>query len=80
MYSATTTSRWSTMFSEIQRGMNLRNDVAHGTVQAAALSPERILLIWLFMIRLSLMDHLRTTRRRRNSRRTPRLGNRCRKT
>jgi hypothetical protein len=38
-----------------QRGMNLRNDVAHGTVQAAALSPERILLIWLFMIRLSLM-------------------------
>jgi hypothetical protein len=36
-------------------GMNLRNDVGHGTAHAGALTPERILLIWLFMIRLALI-------------------------
>jgi hypothetical protein len=38
-----------------EHGMNLRNEVAHGTVQQEALSPGRILLVWLFMIRLSLL-------------------------
>lgn len=37
-----------------QYGMNLRNDVAHGTVQQEALSPDRILMVWLFMARLAL--------------------------
>jgi hypothetical protein len=38
-----------------EHGMNLRNDVAHGTVKHEALSPARVLLVWLFMIRLSLL-------------------------
>jgi hypothetical protein len=38
-----------------EHGMNLRNDVGHGTAHAGALTPERILLIWLFMVRLTLI-------------------------
>ena len=38
-----------------ERGMNLRNDVGHGTAYAGALTPERVLLIWLFMARLALI-------------------------
>ncbi len=38
-----------------EHGMNLRNDVGHGTAHAGALTPERIFLIWLFMIRLTLI-------------------------
>jgi hypothetical protein len=38
-----------------EHGMNLRNDVGHGTAHAGALTPERLLLIWLFMVRLTLI-------------------------
>lgn len=38
-----------------EHGMNLRNDVGHGTAHAGLLSPERLLLVWLFMIRLTLI-------------------------
>lgn len=38
-----------------EHGMNLRNDVGHGTAHPGALTPERLLLIWLFMIRLTLI-------------------------
>lgn len=38
-----------------EHGMNLRNDVGHGTAHPGALTPERILLIWLFMVRLTLI-------------------------
>lgn len=38
-----------------EHGMNLRNEVAHGTVRQEALSPGRVLLVWLFMIRLSFL-------------------------
>ena len=38
-----------------ERGMNLRNDVGHGTAHAGALTPERILLVWLFLVRLTLI-------------------------
>jgi hypothetical protein len=38
-----------------EHGMNLRNEVGHGTVHQQALSPERILLVWLFIVRLTLI-------------------------
>ena len=38
-----------------EHGMNLRNDVGHGTAHPGALTPERVLLIWLFMVRLTLI-------------------------
>ena len=34
-------------------GWNLRNEVAHGTVRADALTPTRVLLAWLLMVRLT---------------------------
>jgi hypothetical protein len=34
-------------------GWNLRNEVAHGTVRAEALTPTRVLLAWLLMVRLT---------------------------
>jgi hypothetical protein len=38
-----------------ERGLNLRNEVGHGTAHANALTPERTFLIWLFMARLTLI-------------------------
>ena len=38
---------------EPQLGWNLRNEVAHGTVHAGALTPTRVLLVWLFLIRVT---------------------------
>jgi hypothetical protein len=43
------------VLTDPEHGMNLRNDVAHGTIHHEALSPARILLVWLFMIRLTLI-------------------------
>ena len=34
-------------------GPNLRNEVAHGNATQGELSPARILLVWLFIIRLT---------------------------
>ncbi len=34
-------------------GWNLRNEVAHGTVRADALTPTRVLLAWLLVVRLT---------------------------
>jgi hypothetical protein len=34
-------------------GWNLRNDIAHGTVHLGSLSPARVLLLWLLVIRLT---------------------------
>lgn len=34
-------------------GWNLRNEIAHGTVRAEALSPARVLLLWLLVVRLT---------------------------
>jgi hypothetical protein len=34
-------------------GWNLRNEIAHGTVRAESLSPARVLLLWLLIVRLT---------------------------
>jgi hypothetical protein len=34
-------------------GWNLRNEVAHGTIHAEALTPTRVLLAWLLVVRLT---------------------------
>lgn len=36
-------------------GWNLRNEIAHGTVRAAAFSPARVLLVWLILIRVTTL-------------------------
>ncbi len=36
-------------------GPNMRNEVAHGTVQQHDLTPTRVLLVWLFIVRLLLV-------------------------
>jgi hypothetical protein len=39
--------------AEPAMGWNLRNEVAHGTVHADALTPSRVLLVWLMVVRLT---------------------------
>lgn len=34
-------------------GLNLRNEVAHGNIEAGDLTPPRVLLMWLFLVRVT---------------------------
>lgn len=42
-------------------GWNLRNEVAHGTIRAEALTPTRVLLAWLLIVRLTCFVAKATT-------------------
>ncbi len=41
------------LLCDSELGWNLRNEVAHGTIRTDALTPTRVLLAWLLVVRLT---------------------------